>query len=220
MTISDNDLAAVRDVFLADVPARLERIEAELADATPPGDRDALTLEAHTLKGAAATVGLSAVAELAARLETAVAEGDEREARINIDLIRAAVDPEGTPRTVVCIEDDPTNLLLIRRIAASCAGVAFLTAGQGAQGLDLVRKHLPDLVLLDLRLADIPGEEVLRRVRSDTATHDVPVVVLSAEAMPERIEELRAAGATDYVTKPYDVDRLSGLLLGHNAHRT
>ena len=208
-------MAAVSEAFLADVPPRLDRLEAGLAETTAPTDRDALTLEAHTLKGAAATVGLSAVSELAARLEAAIAEGDDSEARIDVDLIRAAVDPAATPRTVVYIEDDPTNLLLARRIAASCRGVAFLTARQGAQGIELALKHAPDLVLLDLRLADIPGEEVLRRLRADPATRDTPVVMLSAEAMPARIEELRAAGATDYVTKPYDVDHFSALLSGH-----
>lgn len=211
-------MAAIRDMFLADVAARLDRIEAGLQDAAT-SDRDALALEAHTLKGAAAIVELSAVSELAARLETAITDGDDREARINVDLIRAAVEPAAVPRTVVCIEDDPTNLLLVRKIAASCPGVAFITAQQGAQGIELARKHAPDLVLLDLHLADIPGEEVLRRLRADPATRDTPVVVLSAEAMPARIEELRAAGATDYVTKPYDVDRLSALLTGHNLDR-
>ena len=86
--------------------------------------------------------------------------------------------------------------------------VRLLSATQGGAGLELARRHRPDVILLDLHLPDVPGDEVLRQVRSDPHLRATPVVVISADATPPQIERLRAAGAWDYLTKPLDVNRL------------
>jgi CheY-like chemotaxis protein len=72
--------------------------------------------------------------------------------------------------------------------------------------VELAREHVPDLVLLDLHLPDIPGEEVLRQLRSDERTARIPVVVISADATHGSVQRLRAAGADAYLTKPIDLD--------------
>jgi CheY-like chemotaxis protein len=74
--------------------------------------------------------------------------------------------------------------------------------------LDLARQHRPDMILLDLRLPDMPGEEVLLRLHADPRTRDIPVVILSAYANRQRIDQLRANGVVDYLTKPIDVRSL------------
>ena len=79
-------------------------------------------------------------------------------------------------------------------------------------GLELAREHHPDLVLLDLQLPDLPGEEVLRRLKSEPRTADVPVIVISADATEDQPERLRADGALDYLTKPFDVARLLAIV--------
>jgi CheY-like chemotaxis protein len=78
-------------------------------------------------------------------------------------------------------------------------------APDGWTGLTLVRDRRPDLVLLDLHLPDVPGEEVLRRLWEDPATRRVPVAVLTADATPAQKRRLLAAGATAYLTKPFDI---------------
>ena len=75
----------------------------------------------------------------------------------------------------------------------------------GGEALDAALAHRPHLVLLDLHLPDIPGEEVLAALAAHPDTADVPVVVVSADARPDRIAQLRALGAVDYLTKPFDV---------------
>jgi CheY-like chemotaxis protein len=79
-------------------------------------------------------------------------------------------------------------------------------------GLELAREHLPDLVLLDLHLPDIGGDEVLRRLRDDPHTASIPVVILSADATPGQIQRLLHAGASEYLTKPLDVRQLREVL--------
>jgi CheY-like chemotaxis protein len=78
---------------------------------------------------------------------------------------------------------------------------------QGGLGLELAREHGPDMILLDLHLPDINGDEVLRRLRAEPETQGIPVVMLSADATPRQIERLLQAGASAYLTKPLDVKR-------------
>jgi CheY-like chemotaxis protein len=99
--------------------------------------------------------------------------------------------------------------------------VRLLTAAEGETVQELVRESRPDLILLDLHLPGIDGEEVLRRLRADPRTADVPVVMVSADVTPWQRERLLAAGARDYLTKPLDVRRFLEVLDEHLvvAHR-
>jgi CheY-like chemotaxis protein len=108
--------------------------------------------------------------------------------------------------TLLYVEDNLANLSLVEAILLSRPGWRTVAALQGQLGVELAREHVPDLVLLDLHLPDIPGEEVLRRLRADARTAAIPVVVVSADATPGSLERLRAAGADAYLTKPLDVD--------------
>jgi len=125
---------------------------------------------------------------------------------------RPAGPPDARRGTVLYIEDNPSNLRLVEQVIAERPGVRLITAMQGRLGLELARQHRPDLILLDLHLPDLPGDEVLREVRGDAVLGRTPLVILSADATPGRIERLRAAGASTYLTKPIDVQRLLALL--------
>ncbi len=122
--------------------------------------------------------------------------------------ISAAPAGPSQPKVIVYIEDSLANVDLMEFLLARWTNVTVIPAMQGRMGLDLVRQHHPDLVLLDLNLPDLPGEEVLRALKSDPATSGITVVVASADATPQQIERLMAAGATEYFTKPFNVPRL------------
>lgn len=115
---------------------------------------------------------------------------------------------DGDPCTVLYIEDNLPNLRLVERMLARRPGLELLPAIQGSIGLDLARDRRPDVILLDLNLPDIDGEEVLHRLRADERTRHIPVLVVSADATQRRIDDLLEAGVDDYVTKPVDVARL------------
>ncbi len=105
---------------------------------------------------------------------------------------------------VLYIEDNPANYRLIELALAHRPGVRLMAAPLGRQGVELAARLRPDLVLLDLHLPDISGEEVFRQLKAAPGTRDIPVVVLSADAMPDRTRQLRAAGAAEYLTKPLE----------------
>jgi signal transduction histidine kinase/ActR/RegA family two-component response regulator len=109
---------------------------------------------------------------------------------------------------VLYIEDNASNLRLVERIMSLRPGVTLLSAMYGRVGLELAREHQPDLILLDRHLPDLLGDEVLRFLRDDPRTRDIPVVILSADASSRQIQRLLAAGAQAYLTKPLDVGTL------------
>jgi PAS domain S-box-containing protein len=131
--------------------------------------------------------------------------------------------PQCARRCVVLyIEDNPSNLALMQRVAGLRRDVQVLAAEQGGLGLDLARAHRPDLILLDLHLPDMPGLEVLQHLRRNAETRTIPVVVVSADATSDHIPQFLAAGAQSYMTKPFNISSVLRLfdetLLGVNAN--
>jgi CheY-like chemotaxis protein len=120
----------------------------------------------------------------------------------------------GEPRRgdVLYIEDNDSNLALMRKVFARRPGIVLRTAIDGRTGLEAAAERAPDLILLDLHLPDMEGIDVLRRLDREPAGRRIPVVVVSADATPSQIERLQAAGADGYLTKPFRVDELLGVV--------
>ncbi|MFZ4717802.1 MAG: PAS domain S-box protein [Ilumatobacteraceae bacterium] len=108
-------------------------------------------------------------------------------------------------RVVLYVEDNPANAMLMRSIVERREGVELREASTGESALGWALADVPDLVLLDLHLPDIPGEEVLRRLRTDQRTATVPVVVISADAAQDVRGRLGALGADAFIPKPVDL---------------
>jgi PAS domain S-box-containing protein len=118
------------------------------------------------------------------------------------------VAPKARRSRVLYIEDNESNQLLMRSVFGLRPSLDLVTCPNGESGLEEVRSGFVDLVLLDLHLPDMPGEEVLGALRSDKATRDVPVVILSADAREAQIGRLLMVGANAYLTKPLDISDL------------
>jgi signal transduction histidine kinase/AmiR/NasT family two-component response regulator len=109
-------------------------------------------------------------------------------------------------RTVLCVEDNPANLLLVARVLARRPDIRLISAKDGRSGIELARSAQPDVVLMDINLPGISGVTALRILLADAATAHIPVVALSANAMPRDIEKGLAAGFFRYLTKPIKLD--------------
>lgn len=106
------------------------------------------------------------------------------------------------------IEDTVANAKLVEQILSRRPSVTVLPAMQGRMGIELAREHKPDMVLLDLHLPDMNGAEVLKELKADPTTRDIPVLILSADATRRQHDEVLNAGARDYLTKPIGVNEL------------
>ena len=111
-------------------------------------------------------------------------------------------------RSILYIEDNPANLLLIERIVEQHTPYIFFSAMTPTLGLEMVRKHRPDLILLDINLPEMNGYEVMERLQAEDATSDIPVIAITANAMPSEVERGKAAGFLEYVLKPIEVNGL------------
>jgi PAS domain S-box-containing protein len=155
-----------------------------------------LTVESELGEGSTFVVTLSAVESPLQRLGRSESPA-------------AAVEAAPVPKisaTLLYIEDNLANLSLIETILGERSEIALLTTIQGRLGLDLAWENRPNLILLDLHLPDMNGEEVLKRLKRDVRTSTIPVVVISADATPGTIQRLMVAGARAYVPKPLDVE--------------
>ncbi|TVQ71684.1 MAG: response regulator [Chromatiaceae bacterium] len=109
------------------------------------------------------------------------------------------------PLKVLCIEDNPANIKLMEQILSRVAHVHLITAHTPELGLELARSRRPALILLDINLPGMDGYSVLETLRAEAGLKDTPVIAITARAMPRDIERGRAAGFSDYLTKPLDV---------------
>ena len=114
--------------------------------------------------------------------------------------------------TVLYVEDNLSNVTLMERIMSLRPHVTLVVAQTGRAGFEHALRHRPDLILIDLNLPDIGGEDLLLELRDSPLTANTPIVVLSGDTWPERRERLLAAGANDYLTKPFDIDDILRLV--------
>jgi two-component system cell cycle response regulator DivK len=109
--------------------------------------------------------------------------------------------------TILYIEDNADNMLLVRR-ALEARGYRVVGAEDGLTGLTLVERERPDVVLLDINLPDVDGYEVVRRLRANQTSRSLPVVAITAKALPGDAERALAAGCDLYMSKPIAVREL------------
>jgi CheY-like chemotaxis protein/anti-sigma regulatory factor (Ser/Thr protein kinase) len=158
------------------------------------------TIWAESTLGVGTTVTID-LATTADPLRAIDAPGGGREAAASL-----------TEHTILCIEDNLANIALVQGILEHRPGITLLRAMHGGTGVRLALDHRPDLVLLDMHLPDMSGEEALARLRADPVTRDIPVLAVSAETDADAIGRLRAIGIQGFVTKPIDVARFLSLI--------
>jgi PAS domain S-box-containing protein len=113
---------------------------------------------------------------------------------------------ELTHGSILYIEDNSSNVELVEQILHnSRPDIRLFTTKYGSQALQLAHANHPDLILLDLNLPDMHGSEVLKQLQLDAMTRSIPVIVISADAMPKQIEALIKGGAKNYLTKPLGI---------------
>jgi PAS domain S-box-containing protein len=114
--------------------------------------------------------------------------------------------PGGAQRTLLYVEDNPANLQLVVQIISRRPGMRLLSARNGQLGIELALASRPDVILMDINLPGMSGIKAMQILRADNVTAHIPVVALSANAMPRDIERGLQAGFFRYLTKPLRVD--------------
>ena len=116
------------------------------------------------------------------------------------------VERGGPMHTLLYVEDNPANLKLVEHLVARRPDMQLLSAVTGTRGVELARAARPDVILMDINLPGMSGTEAMRMLRNDPATAHIPVIALSANAIPHDIERGLEAGFFLYLTKPVKVN--------------
>jgi len=127
---------------------------------------------------------------------------------------RSSVQPAPNSRTLLYVEDNPANLMLVEDLIARRPDIRLLSATDGIGGVELARTALPDVILMDINLPGISGIHALEILAANPATAHIPVIAMSANAMPRDIEKGLAAGFFRYLTKPIKVNEFMDTLDG------
>ncbi|QQS04984.1 MAG: PAS domain S-box protein [Fibrobacterota bacterium] len=120
--------------------------------------------------------------------------------------------PQAALRTLLYVEDNPANLSLVEQLVARRPELRLVTAVTGNLGIELARAKRPELILMDINLPDISGFEALRILRQDPSTSHIPIVAISANAMPHDIARGLKAGFFLYLTKPIKIAEFNSTL--------
>jgi len=116
--------------------------------------------------------------------------------------------PDGAPlRTLLYVEDNPANLELVEQLISRRPDLRLLSAADGNLGIEFARTYLPEVILMDINLPGISGIEALKILRADPSTGHIPIIALSANAVPRDIERGLEAGFFSYLTKPIKVSQ-------------
>jgi PAS domain S-box-containing protein len=127
-------------------------------------------------------------------------------------VAQAQVQADAQLRTLLYVEDNPANLMLVEDLIARRPDIRLLSAADGNRGIEIAHASRPDVILMDINLPGISGIQALKILRADPATAHIPVVALSANAIPHDIERGLAAGFFRYLTKPIKVNEFMDTL--------
>jgi len=125
---------------------------------------------------------------------------------------QAAAVPDARLRTLLYVEDNPANLMLIENLIARRPNMRLLSASNASRGIDIARSAQPDVILMDISLPGMGGLQALRLLAKDPLTAHIPIIALSANAIPAHVAEGLKAGFFRYLTKPIRIDEFMEVL--------
>ena len=130
------------------------------------------------------------------------------------DLAPASPGQDAAPlaTTVLYIEDNPVNAMVMQAMVARLPGLTMISADDGAPGLEMALSERPALILTDIQMPGMDGFELMARLQQHEQTRDIPVIAISADALPESVERGRQAGFADYLTKPVEMGTLQAAI--------
>ena len=125
---------------------------------------------------------------------------------------------------VLVVEDDRSIQMVLELVLSRMAQCEVLLAGEGRQGLAMIKQHKPDFVLLDLMLPGMDGFEICQRAKEDPETRSIPIIILTAQPQPAAVARAMALGAAAYLVKPFDpttiVSQINDILAKNQAPKT
>ncbi len=135
-----------------------------------------------------------------------------------LEVLAKSVETTAKQVRILAVDDNEDNLLLLSEVL-KVFNCSLITATHGQTALRLTQEYNPDLILLDVMLPDLNGVEVVRHLKQNPATKNIPVIAITALARDEDRASLLAAGCNDYISKPYMIEDLEAIVTCHLSSR-
>ena len=136
------------------------------------------------------------------------------EPKLDLDFVKSAavgvpeIPVDAPVHTLLYVEDNPANLKLVEQLIARRPDLRLLTATDGRRGIEITRTSRPEVILMDINLPGISGLDALKLLKEDATTAHIPIIAVSANAIPRDIEKGLEAGFFRYLTKPIKFSEL------------
>lgn len=188
-----------------------DRLGAEASDVEGTGIGLSLTRSLVELMGG--TIGVTSESGIGSNFSVTLPSANDAKLEADDSATTLSSGPDaGKDGTLLYIEDNIPNVFLMQHVLRLRPGWKVLHAAQGRLGVDMAMALLPDLVLLDVHLPDMPGAEVLSQLKDCPATAEIPVAILTADVSGRRRTQMMAGGARFFLTKPFVVDELLAVI--------
>ena len=136
---------------------------------------------------------------------------DSYEWREKLEVLTKSVQTIAKQTRILAVDDNEDNLLLLSEVL-NVFDCSLLTATSGQTALTIAQAYSPDLILLDVMLPDLNGNEVVRRLKQNPTTENIPIIAVTALAKEEDRDRLLAAGCSGYLSKPYMIEDLEAIV--------
>jgi PAS domain S-box-containing protein len=213
VTVSDTGIG-INDQHCSEIFQPFQRLGAERT--AIEGTGIGLVICKRLIEAMGGTIGFASSVGIGSRfwIELPVVAADYKTSTSrSFEAIGDVSDKNGSvSRRVLYIEDSPINIEIVKNVFRILPDIELLTAENAETGLAMVHELHPDLVLMDINLPGMSGLEALKILKLDPATKDIPVIAVSAAAMPDDVEAGLKAGFLAYLTKPFDVSELIALV--------
>ena len=196
----------IKPEYLDKLFSPFERIGAENTEIE--GSGLGLSLVKKLVKSMKGGVGVESTPGIGSTfwIDLPLAEGEKERKADTDDDIMTGINQNESSGTVLYIENNSSNIELAEEVLhIQRPSVRIITCRYGAKGVSTAKEFNPDLILLDLNLPDMHGTIVLRRLKREKATKDIPVIIIGAEVRPDQINLILKSGASDYLTQPFDL---------------
>lgn len=199
----------IAEAKLAELFQPFNRLDAEASDIEGTGIGLTITQRIMDMMGGSVGVdselGVGSTFWLDLPLESASEDESENGTDVLETRVSGTCSTSSTAQTVLYVEDNPANLKLVTQILGRLPHLRLLTAHTASLGLELAQARNPDLILLDINLPGMDGYQVMDVLKADANLKNIPVIAVTANAMPKDLERGEAAGFVEYLTKPLDV---------------
>ncbi len=191
-----------------------ERLE-QKDGATTPGTGLGLALCLRLITAMDGRIGVASTVGLGSTFWVEIPSAAPSESPSEQTPALESLNPIQKQKTILYVEDDLANYHLLERILELRKHLKLVSAIQGSMAMDLAREHKPSLILLDLNLPDMTGEVLMKKLKAEPATADIPIVIITGEMLGDRSEALLENGAAEILSKPYRIQDFFKMLDAH-----